>query len=181
MQAMLVTYRPSGQRVNIPLRSRSVLIGRGPQCGVRIPSGSVSRQHCELVIENDRLWAKDLGSANGTFVDGDRITLVRVLAGNVLTVGAVHFGIQVDDEPAEFPQIRPTAPVAGAAGKDDEAAGGPARPQTEGENALEAMISSILDEDEDDGDVDVPLELDLSESSRGQGLGAESANDEQTG
>ena len=152
MQVVLVTYRPKGQRVNIPLQSKSVLIGRSPKCTVRIPSGSVSRQHCELIIEKDRIWVKDLGAANGTFVNGDEIKLVRALAGDVVCVGGVYFGIQVDGEPEDFPHIRPVGSKL-AAGIEVVKSGWPTagagREETDAPMS-EEMIAAMLEDEEDD-------------------------------
>lgn len=47
-------------------------VGRGPDCDIRIPQGSVSRHHCELFVKNNILFLKDT-SANGTLVGGKRI------------------------------------------------------------------------------------------------------------
>lgn len=48
---------------NLPL-----LIGRDSSCGIRIPSGHVSRQHCEIFLDNGELMLRDM-SSNGTTVD----------------------------------------------------------------------------------------------------------------
>lgn len=152
MQVVLVTYRPNGQRVNIPLRSKSVLIGRSPRCTVRIPSGSVSREHCELIIEKDRIWVKDLGAANGTYVNGDKIKLVRVLGGDVVGIGEAYFGIQVDGDPEDFPHIRPVGPKL-AAGIDAVKSGWPAAGAGEGDKPdglSDDMIAAMLDDEEEE-------------------------------
>jgi DNA-binding winged helix-turn-helix (wHTH) protein len=52
----------------------SNLVGRSPECQVRIPSTRVSRQHSRLVVEGDRVTIEDLGSKNGTHVRGRRVS-----------------------------------------------------------------------------------------------------------
>ena len=49
------------------------VLGRGDGCEIRLRSQSVSRRHAEIKVENGRLTVKDLGSANGTFVNGKRV------------------------------------------------------------------------------------------------------------
>lgn len=108
MDAVLVAFKRAGKRVDIPLRSASVILGRGEHCTIRVPAASVSRQHCELVVEGGQIRAKDLESANGTYVNGNRISEVRLSAGDVLSVGPVNFTLQVDGQPTEFPAFAPT-------------------------------------------------------------------------
>jgi DNA-binding winged helix-turn-helix (wHTH) protein len=50
------------------------LVGRGVECGVRLPSSRVSRVHARLGAEGGRLWVEDAGSKNGTWVNGERRT-----------------------------------------------------------------------------------------------------------
>ena len=45
-------------------------IGRGAECDIRIPSPQISKQHALLVIKGESAAIMDLGSANGTFVNG---------------------------------------------------------------------------------------------------------------
>jgi hypothetical protein len=58
-----------------------LVVGRNEGCGVTIPDSSVSRMHLRLVAEDTGIYVEDLGSANGTFLDGER------LQGRVLLVG----------------------------------------------------------------------------------------------
>lgn len=50
-----------------------VLIGRGVQCGLRIPTWRVGRQHARLLCEADQIVLEDLGTLAGTMVNGERI------------------------------------------------------------------------------------------------------------
>jgi predicted component of type VI protein secretion system len=65
-------------------------IGRHDDCLIRIRSAQVSRRHCEIVAEGDTLMVRDLGSSNGTFVNGKRVLGKQALkSGDVLTIGGV--------------------------------------------------------------------------------------------
>lgn len=58
----------------MPITTGEVTIGRGSDCEVSVPHGVVSRKHARLVLRRDKLVVEDLGSANGTFVNGERVT-----------------------------------------------------------------------------------------------------------
>ncbi|MGH9257630.1 MAG: FHA domain-containing protein [Vicinamibacterales bacterium] len=49
------------------------VVGRDPDCTVRIDSTSVSRRHAGIVVTNGEATVEDLGSKNGTFVNGQRV------------------------------------------------------------------------------------------------------------
>ena len=51
-----------------------ILIGRSPDCALVIAETRVSRQHAEIFSRNGQAWIRDLGSANGTLVNGKKIT-----------------------------------------------------------------------------------------------------------
>lgn len=52
---------------------RDLTVGRNAQNDVVLASGQVSRQHARLTVQDGQVWLQDLGSANGTFVNGSRI------------------------------------------------------------------------------------------------------------
>jgi pSer/pThr/pTyr-binding forkhead associated (FHA) protein len=76
---------------------RETLIGRSPDCNLRIASGQVSRRHCIIKVADDRVCVRDLGSANGTRLNGQTITAevdVAVPPGSTLVVGPLKFIVQ---------------------------------------------------------------------------------------
>jgi diguanylate cyclase (GGDEF)-like protein len=79
------------------MRSTSV-IGRIPNAEVRLEDDGISRQHARVRVEADRAWIEDLGSRNGTFVNGARISdLVELHDGDKVQVGrstVLRFGMQ---------------------------------------------------------------------------------------
>ncbi|RMF43289.1 MAG: FHA domain-containing protein [Anaerolineae bacterium] len=66
----------NGQRW--PLQT-SLLIGRGPDCDIIIPSRQVSRHHARLSREGSQVVLEDLGSKNGTFCNGQPVRIAVVL------------------------------------------------------------------------------------------------------
>ncbi len=71
-------YLTSDNR-QFPLLDGAVVIGRGDDVAVRIESGGVSRHHARIVVSGDEARVEDLGSKNGTFVDGKPVTGTCVL------------------------------------------------------------------------------------------------------
>ncbi len=64
------------------------VFGRGPECHVRPNSDWVSRQHCLLRVEDGGVSLRDLGSSNGTLVNGHLITEeCQLHDGDTLQVG----------------------------------------------------------------------------------------------
>ncbi len=64
-----------------------IFIGRAPECAIRLRDQLVSRRHAELVWTGETLQVVDLGSANGTLVDGVRTAGARLQGGETIMVG----------------------------------------------------------------------------------------------
>lgn len=85
--------------LNGPLTGKSIslqasqVIGRDPLCDIVLPDPGVSKRHAELRIENGELWLKDLGSSNGTYVNGVRIQRQELQLGD--KVGFYQFIAEV--------------------------------------------------------------------------------------
>jgi predicted component of type VI protein secretion system len=83
----------------IPLEvDRKFLIGREQDCHLRPNSESVSRHHCCFTLDAFCLRLRDLGSTNGTLVNGDAITgQVQLKLGDRVTVGPLEFEVLIDE------------------------------------------------------------------------------------
>ncbi len=72
----------------------SITIGRGSTCKIKLLSSGISKQHCKLTsLSGGRIELEDLGSANGTFVNGVQITKQIVRPGDTLSVNEYLFQI----------------------------------------------------------------------------------------
>jgi predicted component of type VI protein secretion system len=81
---------------------------------IRIKSSQVSRRHCEIVETGDKLTLRDLGSANGTFVNGKRVIGQQLLKpGDEVTVGSITLRLAKLGQPAAAGAGSPAAPKAG--------------------------------------------------------------------
>jgi len=88
----------------IPLPSLPATIGRTAPADIILEGGTVSRRHCRLELAGDRLLVSDLGSTNGTFIDGARVeTAIALQDGAVIAVGAhrLRYHRRSVDETAE--------------------------------------------------------------------------------
>lgn len=99
MDANLVLLGKDGENKVFPLPSRVTVIGRRKNCDLRIPLESVSRRHCQFNIENQTLKLRDLGSRNGTFLNGKRIEEQVLKPGDSIKIGPVEFAMQIDGQP----------------------------------------------------------------------------------
>ncbi|HMP78441.1 MAG TPA: FHA domain-containing protein [Pirellulaceae bacterium] len=73
------------------------VIGRGEEAQLRPNSDLVSRRHCAIRISNGTVTIEDLGSRNGTFINGERLTAQHsAVSGDVLRVGQLQFEIGLD-------------------------------------------------------------------------------------
>jgi pSer/pThr/pTyr-binding forkhead associated (FHA) protein len=67
---------------------RRILVGRAPSADVRIDDPRVSRLHARIEMRDDGVYVEDLGSRNGTLVDGEPVASSRRLAaGDEITLG----------------------------------------------------------------------------------------------
>ena len=76
----------SSQRT-FPLTSPLTILGRGTDCDLRLVDQGVSRHHAEIRVEDGQVVLVDLGSTNGTFVNGQPIRRVSLTDGTRVTLG----------------------------------------------------------------------------------------------
>jgi pSer/pThr/pTyr-binding forkhead associated (FHA) protein len=108
---LLEVGAPEGQRREIAITKDEFLIGRAADCDLRLRISAVSRHHCLLRIRPGEASLADLGSANGTFVNGQRVrSQVSLHHGDKVGIGDVTFIVEL-----EGPSGIDWGPEAGAA------------------------------------------------------------------
>lgn len=81
-----------GQDREIELREGDIVLGRSSECGVLLDSETVSRKHARVSVREGSVFIEDLGSRNGTFVNGRQIAeKVQVKPGDAVQFGDVRF------------------------------------------------------------------------------------------
>jgi pSer/pThr/pTyr-binding forkhead associated (FHA) protein len=87
-----------GQEFAIAAPAHCVL-GRSRGCTLQLPGdGTVSRQHCLIELENEGVWVQDLGSLNGTLVNGEKIGQREPRSGDATMIQPPRHGLQTGDE-----------------------------------------------------------------------------------
>lgn len=86
---------PGGGSSFAPSNGKSeYIIGRDPSCDRRIDNIKVSRKHCRLFLDGGFWFVEDLGSSNGTFLNGGKVSKSKVISSDILTVGGVPFSLE---------------------------------------------------------------------------------------
>jgi predicted component of type VI protein secretion system len=125
----------------IVLKKDRTLFGRDVGCDVVVNDASVSRRHAVVERRGERWLILDQQSANGTFVDGQRVIQAYLGSGQELRIGSVAFRVTAtadsDDSPTlPRPAVAPAAPPAAA---KTAPAAAPAAPTT-----AEAEAAALL-------------------------------------
>lgn len=96
---------------SVPLQA-ILTVGRGEDAGLRIPLDSISRQHARLTPAGNEVLVEDLGSANGTWINGKRITRASASHGDEISFDKERFQLLVPGQAVEAP--RRSRPAGGA-------------------------------------------------------------------
>ena len=83
----LLTADAQGQMSSFALGETTLLVGRRPECDVVLSDPTVSGRHAQLLGRGDHALVTDLGSTNGTWVNGKQVTQSRVTPGDELRFG----------------------------------------------------------------------------------------------
>jgi pSer/pThr/pTyr-binding forkhead associated (FHA) protein len=71
-------------------RGGEVTLGRSPECSMQLPAAAASRRHASIAWQGDRVVLRDLGSTNGTLLNGRRVEAETPLeSGDRITIGGV--------------------------------------------------------------------------------------------
>lgn len=118
VELIVVQGRPEGKV--IPLIGPKFKIGRGETCHLRPNSEQVSREHAEFSIDGDVVSVADLGSRNGTLVNGKAITEQSALKDrDLVQVGPLTFAVSIKGAPvAAKPEAVAPKPAAKIAPED---------------------------------------------------------------
>ena len=81
-----------------------ILVGRKEDCDVRIDHKSISKLHCVVVKTDGLLLLRDLGSTNGTRVNGQRVRRAALLPNDELQIASLRYSVQFSaDQPPAAP------------------------------------------------------------------------------
>jgi pSer/pThr/pTyr-binding forkhead associated (FHA) protein len=142
----LTKGNPKGKTVDVP--AGILKVGRAEDSDLIIASTRVSRHHCEIANDQDRLVIRDNGSANGTFVNRQKIQEQALQPGDQVQVGPLTFIVEINgvrkrpsSPPAQQPAKSSAKPVAPAARPSKPAA--PKLPPVQRRRGPEDIASTL--------------------------------------
>src|SRR3954449_12130021 len=89
------------------LKGEKITVGRVSDNAFEIPESSVSSHHAEIVLQGSDVLIRDLGSTNGTFINGEQINEAVLKPGQILRFGTVELRLETPE----------SAPATGATSK----------------------------------------------------------------
>ena len=98
MLVRFVVVEPESKRGSHAVRL-PILVGRSREAKFRIQHERVSRRHCEFTVDDGVVFVRDLGSTNGTHLEGTAVSTdhpTRVPPGALLRVGSIGFLVEYD-------------------------------------------------------------------------------------
>jgi len=96
VQLIVVQGKPEGKV--IPLLGPTFKVGRGETCHLKPNSEQVSREHAEFTVTAEQVLVRDLGSRNGTLVNGKAITEQYALKDrDLVQIGPLTFAVAIED------------------------------------------------------------------------------------
>ena len=117
MHARLV---PIANAPPVELTKDLTLVGRTEDCDVRFDHKSVSKLHCVLVKTDGLVLLRDLGSTNGTRVNGQRVRRAALLPNDHLAIAAFRYQVKFGDVPDDSDERADADPGDGAADAVDD-------------------------------------------------------------
>lgn len=139
LQAELKVIEGKQQGKSIPLNAKKFLIGREQDCQLRPTSDLVSRHHCVFSQDGYTVRLRDLGSTNGTFVNGERIQgQVSLNDGDRVQIGKLAFQVIIRQSAEASTVAEPVGATAsgGSLSLDDLAAQPPSTTSPLADSAL---------------------------------------------
>lgn len=85
----------------------SMLLGRSKECDICIPASHLSRKHAKFTVTTTGLHVEDLGSSNGTFINGKRIERVSLHHGDEVSFDTLRFRVERQQETEDVTTLRP--------------------------------------------------------------------------
>ena len=85
---------PDGTRLTLS-DGQTLVIGRLPECDITINDASISRRHAQIVRHGDAVSITDLGSTNGTTVNGSKVQRSIVVSGDEIGVGVARISVEI--------------------------------------------------------------------------------------
>ena len=121
--SLMVLSAGSAAGKALPITVSQFIIGRDPECNLRPASAMISKRHCAVLVKNGRVFLRDFGSTNGTFVNENQVSgEIPLNDGDLLKVGPLSFKVLIEGQPAPSKPTPPPKPKNAEMSDDDAAA-----------------------------------------------------------
>lgn len=99
---MILSYKDENgahklMRLKTVSHAKPITIGRGQEADICIVDAKASRIHAAIRYWDDIFVVRDVGSSNGTYLNGNRIEVAKLNPGDVLRVGDVEFQVSAEE------------------------------------------------------------------------------------
>ena len=112
-EARIIWHFPEDQQHESPLTKEITVIGRGRDCDISILDERISRQHTEIHFDGEAYLVSDLGSFNGTHLNGELLGDTRPLEdGDQLQIGPIGLRFKLAAVPEQAPRSTLVVPEA---------------------------------------------------------------------
>lgn len=95
VSANFIVKGPSGVEKAYPMKTLVVAIGRSDQCEISVKDGSMSGKHAEVSKFNGELKVRDSGSANGIYVNGEKVEEAELYDGDIIRLGQTSIRVDI--------------------------------------------------------------------------------------
>jgi pSer/pThr/pTyr-binding forkhead associated (FHA) protein len=186
MKLSLVVMTPGNKMEGkvLEIKLAQFVVGRDPQCHLRPASALISKRHCALLQRDGKVFVRDFGSTNGTFVNEEQIKgEVELHHDDQLKIGPLLFRVRIEqDAPAVKKTLTPPPPTrpstrtmkpsrAGAVGTEETATTAAAQGADSAEEpAVQSTPSSAGGSNSEDDVAALLLSLQEEEGNAGGGV-----------
>jgi len=115
MKVSLVVAQGVHKGKVIPIPVAEFVIGRDEGCQLRPASPAISKRHCAIVVRKGKVYVRDFGSTNGTFVNDQQVSgEVECNNDDRIRIGPLEFSLQVKRTPGLSPSRDELKPISAA-------------------------------------------------------------------
>ena len=90
------------------LKTETVTVGRGNENDIQLQDTTVSQRHAKFVVMSDTLYVEDMGSTNGTYLNGQQIKRARLKQGDVVMIGQHKISFDNPGDSGDTEEQEPT-------------------------------------------------------------------------
>ncbi|MCL2304908.1 MAG: FHA domain-containing protein [Planctomycetaceae bacterium] len=150
MEVQLVVAGGSKAGQVIPIPGAKFLIGRAEDCHLKPRSELISRYHCAIISEDGYVAIRDLGSKNGVYLNGERVSLENELkSGDKLSLGPLEFVVNLSVGKQSVSVAPDVSGKEEVATEDDKKEIGTKLPKKPKVNSIEAAVVRTVEIEEE--------------------------------